>query len=154
MEVGNKIDTGFAKYFVRLNIKYTTTSKSSKQLDNSISRDSSANFTTGTSRSTIRTYFLKMDSQIFDVLPDPVCIIDLEGKILKSNKSFQRNILKEHYGGFANFLTDIIHSGSKEPFVETIKSVRSGQNPPGGAKFGLLKTLTFSGENQCTRSAI
>jgi hypothetical protein len=89
-----------------------------------------------------------MDAKVFNALPDPVCIIDLAGDIVASNDCFQSQIIRNHKGGYANILSDILHSDNKKLLSDVIESsILSGNHGP--INLGPTKALTFTGENQC-----
>ena len=88
-------------------------------------------------------------SEVFDFLPDAVCIVDTVGNIISSNAAFKTIILNCPNCGF---VTDIIHSQHLEKYDMSIKKLQS--NRQNGImerlELGALKTLTISKEfNLC-----
>ena len=86
-------------------------------------------------------------SEVFDCLPDAVCVVDTAGNIISSNVVFKTTILNCPNCGF---VTDILHSQHLEKYDMSIQKLRS--NHQNGIRepleLGALKTLTISKEFQ------
>ena len=91
-------------------------------------------------------------SEIFNNLPDAVCIIDVVGNIQVSNNQFKRTIVNS--AGGVNLLGDIIHAQHQEEYGLTIEKLQAdyliGTNKT--LKLGVMKTLTMTRESQSCKS--
>eukprot|EP00601_Ochromonadales_sp_CCMP2298_P009482 CAMPEP_0173244726 /NCGR_PEP_ID=MMETSP1142-20121109/16289_1 /TAXON_ID=483371 /ORGANISM="non described non described, Strain CCMP2298" /LENGTH=473 /DNA_ID=CAMNT_0014176605 /DNA_START=22 /DNA_END=1439 /DNA_ORIENTATION=- len=73
-------------------------------------------------------------------LPDPVCVIDQEGRILRSNVCFQSEVVRTS----VNFLVDIVGKAGKQEVVDALAVCAGGT----GARLYAISTFTFAGETQ------
>eukprot|EP01041_Mallomonas_annulata_P012305 gene12305-25876_t len=60
-------------------------------------------------------------NDIFQLLPDSVCVLDTSGKILIANKEFEENVVSMKRGANYSFVGDIIHNEDKDIFNEALK---------------------------------
>jgi len=83
------------------------------------------------------------NSDIFNRLPDAICIIDRNGNIQRSNIQFERKIIRST--AVVNFFNDILHSQHQEQIGLTLEDMQK-TNPESNAcrALGLLNTVTMS----------
>jgi hypothetical protein len=85
---------------------------------------------------------------IFNELPDAVCIIDSVGNVQRSNIQFEKLILKSVAA--VNFLTDVLHSQHQEKIGLTMENMQTDgiAENHGCRVLGVLNTLTMSERSQ------
>jgi PAS domain-containing protein len=88
------------------------------------------------------------NSDIFNQLPDAVCIIDSVGNVQRCNLQFQKIILKS--AASVNFINDVLHSQHEEKIgltMENLPTEGTAENH-GFRALGVLSTLTMSERSQ------
>jgi hypothetical protein len=85
---------------------------------------------------------------IFNQLPDAVCIIDSVGNVQRSNLQFERIIVKS--AAAVNFINDVLHSQHQEKIGLTMKNLQTDgiAGNHGFRALGVLNTLTMSERSQ------
>ena len=101
---------------------------------------------------------------IFGALPDPTCIIDVRGNILKANKSFIKLFSEaagksksDNFGleiAALNFVHDILHKDYHENFSVVVNTIfdefQKGESQ--SRRLGLARTLILVPCKYCTFS--
>lgn len=91
-------------------------------------------------------------SDVFNCLPDAVCIIDIVGNVITSNSAFKKTIVDSF--SCVNFVTDLIHAQHLEKYDSIIQKLLS--NHLSGVQeclqLGTMKTLTMPRELESCES--
>jgi hypothetical protein len=87
---------------------------------------------------------------VFNHLPDALCIIDGLGNVKQANDLFQKTIVKTLSSGTINFINDILHSQHLEQFGIALEKLQTNSSTESQRHIalGALKTLTLSKELQ------